>query len=275
VYVSDSAANWELIAKIEFAAPISSLHFSGKNNERLAVGSVDGTMAFLDPQSGYDFSGEVETSISPVTAIDCSSTNLAVGRQDGTVAVYDTADVIKDSYDSIADLERSSCVTSVTFGAGSRFLAVGDADGLIGIYSAKGDWVLCHQVHLKNSVSAVAWCPLGRHLAYTSSLGEAKVIDTIFWAEVGDIGYVAVPNPNDMETETSLSFSQDGKMLAISRSDRGFAILDSTLKWATTLNMLRENDDGTVSSETGGDQSSISSQEEYRFEETESGCYEV
>lgn len=270
IYVSDTSANWELVAKIEFAAPISSVQYGSKNNERLVVGSVDGTLAFLDPRKGYDFAGEIEASDAPVVAIDWTSRNLAVGRNDGTVAIYDSDDVLDDSYVSVADLERDAAVCAVSFGVSSRFLAVGDAAGFVGIYSSKGGWVMCHVVDMGRSVSSVLWCPLGRHLAFVADNGAMKVIDTIFWADVIEAESSSTPSANGDVIRSSLAFSQDGRLLAFSRSDRGLGILDSGVKWAFALNMLAEPLT-EIESDPEEAQSSISSREGNE----EDGLFEV
>lgn len=284
VYISDTASNWELVAKIEFAAPITALRFGSKTNDRFAVGTVDGTMAFLDTSGGFDFAGEIVTSSSPVAALDWSSKNLAVGREDGTVAVYETNQVINDVYESVADLDRKKAVTAVTFGVSSRFLAVGGVDGLVGIYSSKGGWVLCHQLSLDRSVSAVLWCPLGRHLAYGSESGQIKVIDTIFWAEVVEAETPAAVSEDRIAIQSNLAFSQDGKLFAFSRSDLGFGVLDSAQKWNFVVNMLddggkaTEIEDDSVGSDLNVAPSSISSEEESGdspMEDDGEGRYEV
>lgn len=240
VYVSDTVANWELVAKIEFAAPICAVQFGCKNNERLVVGSEDGTLAFLDTLKGYDFSGEIEARDSPVAAVDWSSRNLAVGRDDGTVTIYDSASVLKNTYVSVADVEREAAICTLSFGVSSRFLAVGDAAGLVGIYSSKGGWVLCHQIVMGNSVSSVLWCPLGRHLAYSSDNGALKVIDTIFWTDVEEAESHLAPTASGSVVRSKLAFSQDGRMLSQCRSDQGLYVMDSALKWNVTLNMIAE-----------------------------------
>ena len=241
VYISDTASNWELIAKIEFSAPISSVQFECKNNERLVVGCVDGTLAFLDPRKGYDFAGEIVPSVgAPIVAIDWSAKNLAVGRNDGTVVLYDSDQVLIEKYTPIVELRRDSSICALSFGVSSRFLAVGDAAGFIGIYSSKGGWVLCHQIEMDCGISSVQWCPLGRHLAFIADNGMMKVIDTIFWADVREIESVSAPLDNGNVVRSSLGFSQDGKLLSFSRSDLGFGILDSTTKWSFALNQLIE-----------------------------------
>jgi WD40 repeat protein len=240
VYVSDTTSNWELLSKIEFAAPISTLNFNGKNNDRLAVGSVDGTFAFLDPLKGFDFSGEIEGSDSAVIAADWQSKFLAVGREDGCISIFETEQVIKDLYDSVADLSRNAPVRSLSFGVSSRFLAVGDAGGLISIYSSKGGWNLCHQVQLTHSVASLLWCPLGRHLAYASDNGCTNVVDTIFWAEVKEANASIFPSIEKKIIHSTLAFSQDGKMLAFGRSDIGMGVMDSTRNWTLSLNRLND-----------------------------------
>lgn len=247
VYISDSTSNWELVAKIEFADAISSLCFSGKNNERLAVGSVDGTMAFLTPHDAFDFAGEIEGfETVGVTAVDWSSKNLAVGRVDGSVAVYDTANIVKDFYDAIVDLNRDAAVVDVSFGVSSRFLAVGDEEGLIGIYSSKGGWTLTHEIQASACLSKLQWCPLGRHLAFGDIYGSIKVMDTIFWNEIPEAtksiadGYKKI--------ESALSFSQDGKLVAYGGEDWGFGVMDSSENWALTVKQVpNENDESSGS----------------------------
>jgi WD40 repeat protein len=240
VYISDTAANWELIAKIEFSAPISVVQFESKGNERLVVGCVDGTLAFLDPRRGYDFIGDIQENGAPIVAIDWSSKNLAIGRNDGSVVVYNSDQVLSDTRISAAELERNSSVCALTFGVSSRFLAVGDAAGQIGIYSSKGGWVLCHQIDMDCGISSVLWCPLGRHLAFMTDNGALRVIDTIFWAEVKEVESAAPPLENGSVVRSSLAFSQDGKLLSFCRSDIGFAVMDSTARWSFSFNMLVE-----------------------------------
>ena len=89
-------------------------------------------------------------------------------------------------------------------------------------------------------ISSIQWCPLGRHLAFVADNGMMKVIDTIFWADVREIESASAPLDNGNVVRSSLSFSQDGKLLSFSRSDLGFGILDSATKWSFAFNMLVE-----------------------------------
>lgn len=52
------------------------------------------------------------------------------------------------------------------------YTAVGSESGTVSIFSAKGGWVLCHQLKLGNTILSTSWCPAGRYLAVT---GENKV----------------------------------------------------------------------------------------------------
>lgn len=282
VYISDTTSNWELVAKIEFDAPISAVSFSGKGNERLAVGSLDGTMAFLVPQNGFDFAGEVEDFTAGVTAVDWSATNLAVGREDGTVAVYDTARVLVGDYSPIAELRREGTVSAVSFGVSARFLAVGDASGMIGVYSSKGDWVLCHQVQMESPVSDVSWCSKGRHLAYASDKGVVKVTDTIFWNEIRE-AEIPSQKADTGSAIPSLCFSQDGNLLAFSRGHNGFGVEDVAAGWDMSLNLLRNRnsvllsdpDSAPLSSTTGSSPDPEDDSSDEEVVEVGVGKYEV
>lgn len=254
VYVSDTTANYGIITRIVLTSSVTSVIFS-KNNERLAAGSLDGTFAFLDPLKNFEYCGEIEVPgndnfddtllsapASAVLTADWSSKNIAIGREDGTVTVYDSKQVIGDVYESVADIVRKDAVHSVAFGVSSRFLAVGGADRCIGIYSAKGSWVLCHQVEMDSLVTSVRWSPTGRFLAASTNIGTLKVIDTIFWLDVEEAcqaASLAFPlQKNAVDAKhlyarpiSCLAFSQDGQLLAFARADRGACVLDTASNW--------------------------------------------
>jgi WD40 repeat protein len=264
VYVSDTTNNFSIIARIVLTAPVTSVTFC-KNNERLAAGSQDGTFALLDPSKSFEYCGEIEvrnnhdidedddneSSLPPapaVLSVDWCSKNMAIGRDDGTVAVYDYKQVLDEVYEPVMTIRRKAAVHSVSFGVSSRFLAVAGADNTIGIYSAKGSWVLCHQVQMSNTVTTVRWSPVGRYLACGSADGTIKVIDTIFWADVEEaaeavpVSSVAIPpgrhNGNKHRNPIqALSFSQDGKLLAVARPDIGTIVLNTTTNWAVNFRL--------------------------------------
>lgn len=172
---------------------ITILKFS-RRNERLAVGSSDGILTLLDPNDDWGVAGEIESSESCISCIDWSSRNLAVGRLDGSITVHETSRVYANFFLPEAELTRGDePIYSVAYGVGGQFLgalntrtlvscfhfsfyslvaqsydtAVGDGTGKVGIYSAKGGWVLCHQLNTSSApVLATKWSGDGRYLAF-------------------------------------------------------------------------------------------------------------
>jgi WD40 repeat protein len=123
VYVVE-IPSWSVIAAKDLGAPVLSVVFS-KNNERLAVGSADGILSLIDPLGGWEAAGEIESSASPVLTMDWCTKNLAVGRQDGSVSIYDSDQVYSNFCVAQVELSHKSPVRSVAFGASGRFIAVG------------------------------------------------------------------------------------------------------------------------------------------------------
>ena len=106
-----------------FSLPIQSIAFS-KHDERLGVGSDDGVLSLLCPDENWEPAGEIETSDSPIITQDWCSKCMAVGRLDGTVAVYDTEKVLSNFFVPVAEYSHALPVRSVSFGAGGRFLGM-------------------------------------------------------------------------------------------------------------------------------------------------------
>jgi WD40 repeat protein len=255
-YISDTGAKFSLITKVAMQAPVSSVLFS-KKFERMAVGCVDGTLVFLDPRKSFDFAGEIDSSDSAIASVDWGTKNLAVGREDGSVQIYESEQVVHDFYVSVADITRKGSVRAISFGVSSRFLAVGDSLGAVGVYSAKGGWVLCHQVRMPGScISAVRWDPVGRYLAYGNDAGGVKLLETVFWATAREVDAPSTSAyDSGNKAVSSLAFSQDGKMLAYARGEMGLSILDSTSDWEVAFSLTQPGDDVV-------DASSISSRED-------------
>jgi WD40 repeat protein len=57
------------------------------------AGSAIGILSLIDPLGGWEAAGEIESSASPVLTMDWCTKNLAVGRQDGSVSIYDSDQV--------------------------------------------------------------------------------------------------------------------------------------------------------------------------------------
>jgi WD40 repeat protein len=186
-----SPEDWSVVKELKVASSvITALKFS-RRNERLAVGTSDGIVTLLIPETGWKIAGEIETSDIGISSIDWSSRHLAVGRFDGTISIHETSRVYANFFLPEAELTRGDGpVHSVAFGLGGQFLgtcrmslllsvvyemrthsvlhnaAVGDANGKVGIYSAKGGWVLCHQLNTPGAVLATKWSSSGEYLAF-------------------------------------------------------------------------------------------------------------
>jgi WD40 repeat protein len=258
-----TAPLWSVIAEVSFDARINSLAFS-KNNERIAVGSGDGILSFVCPQDNFRVVGEITENGSDILCIDWSSKNLAVGRENGVVHIHDSDNIFHGRQKASAVLECRKAVRSVAFGASSRFLVAGGDDGVIGVYSARGGWVLVHQISTRFGISTLKWSPSGRHLVYTGDSNQFQVVDTIFWAEVGEASSALwVPTAETSgqgSFAAGLSFSQDGKMIAFSSSQSGTRIIN-TGTWDVVLTLAQpaaQQPSPVVSEES----SSISSPEE-------------
>ncbi|KAL7564233.1 hypothetical protein ACA910_012261 [Epithemia clementina (nom. ined.)] len=121
-----------------------------------------------------------------------------------------------------------------------------------------GGWVAVHRVStIDFSIAQLKWSPSGRHVAVLGQGQELKVIDTVFWSEVAElrkfttIGFGNLENMDDfdgfspshrqtMQPIASISFSQDGKWMAIAldhlsegeiAEDENNTLIVSTITW--------------------------------------------
>lgn len=117
-----STADWHTVKEIKVSSSsVRAIRFS-RLDERLAVGCSDGVLALLNPANGWKIAGEIDQSESSVSSIDFSSKHLAVGRYDGTVAVYEASGVYANFFLPEAELSRDAAVNSVAFGVKGQFL---------------------------------------------------------------------------------------------------------------------------------------------------------
>ena len=223
VFVVETVPSWSVVAQLDFDSPIQTIAYS-KHNERLAVGLHDGTLAFLDPQDEYRVCGEIAASSSCISAVDWTSKYFALGRLDGTVAIYDSDQVISNSGSPMTVLQQTSPVRAIAFGASGRFLAVGGSDGLVNIYSSKGDWIRCHHVSLQPGLVSLSWSATGRFLSIAGD-GYLRVIETIFWTDFHEASQALLPT-DQLQTMSSLAFGQDESMMAVAVAGNGIRILD-------------------------------------------------
>ena len=262
VYIA-SFPDWSIVAERALESPITSVVFS-KNNERLAVGSSDGIVTLLDPRNRWQAAAEIDSSESPVLAMDWSSKILAIGREDGTVSVYGTEKLLSNFCVPVVELPHKKTVRAVGLGVGSRFLAVGGDDGVVNLYSSKGDWVLCHQVPAPGRIASIQWSPTGRFMAYGGQEGLFNVIDTIFWMDVEEVKATMSDTTNSDRSDkyiSTIAFSQDGRFVAYGGAGAGTSVLDSST-WETTFSYTTPDPPAREEIIDRHDESSISSRED-------------
>lgn len=252
VYVTETAPSWSIIVKREFKAAVNCIAYS-KHNERLAVGTDNGVLSLLDPDDNYDAVSEIDLSKSPVTAMDWTTRNFASGRQDGTVTVYDAVQVCSNFCVALADLTHESPVRALSFGVSSRFLAVGQENGLVSIYSARNEWTMCHCLQGPTGLASLAWNSSGRFLAVGGSAGAFQMVDTLFWSHVSEAeGLVTMTessktsdtgNDKQHPTISNICFSQDGYMLAVNGGANHRTQVIDTAKWKVCFRPGQQSDE--------------------------------
>jgi WD40 repeat protein len=254
--------SWTVVTDFSFAAPLTCLSFS-KNNERLVVGSLDGTLTFLDPRKNWQVVGEIHDNESPVLSLDWSTQNLVIGRHDGSVQIYDSVQILRNSLKPSKQLDVSAPARALAFGVNSRFLVVGGGNGVVNVYSSKGGWVLCHQISEGDvGIAMLRWSPTGRFLAYTGESRLFKVVDTVFWADVeeaDEMMAIAKSVPREQEDKSpALAFSQDGNLIAC-----GANVFDCR-RWESVFALQQKKKVGPhkTGSKSDGEHSSLSSREE-------------
>jgi Anaphase-promoting complex subunit 4 WD40 domain len=258
VHVVETAPAWTIVAKHDFFAPVCAVGFS-RRNERLAVGVADGILALFDPQDDYASVGEIDVSESAVLSLDWSGKNFCLGRQDGTVSIFDSQQVCANFCVPLAEHELCSPVHAVAFGPSSRFVAAGAANGLVNVYSAKGGWVLCQQIRgPAEGLASLSWNASGRLLALGGNSGTVKMVDTIFWADVEEFDELMTTEQTRCETPrvvSSMAFGQDGvAFVCVSPDGNGLRVVD-TNKWKLVFSHQEDEE----AEATAGDISSVSS----------------
>jgi WD40 repeat protein len=180
----------------------------------LAIGSNDGVLTLLCPDADWEPMGELDFSESPILAQDWCSKTLAVGREDGSVAVFDTEKAFDNFFVPLAEFSHSLPVRSVSFGGSGRFLgkpfirihrederfrvlqltrtssflstsAIGGDSGVISILSSKGGWVLCNQIKIGCSILTTKWSPAGRYLSLAGSNQVSGVLENEYLCQQG------------------------------------------------------------------------------------------
>ena len=251
LYVSETFPNWSLVANIELPSPIQNSLIYSQNNRLLGAGTCDGRFVLFDPEQKHTICRSIEGNGSPITSVDSSSKTIAIGKEDGTVQLYDSEKLQSGEVEAVATITRKNPIRIIAFGLSGKFLAIGTSDGLVSIYSEKGGWVLCHQLQSsKSGVRSLAWSPTSRHVAVGDDQGTVKVMDTVFWADVEE----AKPTFQDANekivssSRSALSFSQDGRLLAFATNSNGIRVADCSY-WRLQFCLEQaDNDDLDVTS---------------------------
>jgi len=116
-----SVPSRSMIHSTTYDAPIRTVAYS-RRDERLSVGSQDGLLSLLCPQSDWEALGEIDYSDSEILCQDWCTRALAVGRADGSVAVFDTEKAYSNFFVPLAEFSHTCAVRTVSFGVSGRFL---------------------------------------------------------------------------------------------------------------------------------------------------------
>jgi len=116
-----SVPSRSIIFNTIFNAAITTVAFS-RHDERLAVGSKDGVLTLLCPDADWEPVGELDFSESPILAQDWSSKTLAIGREDGSVAIFDAEKAFGNFFVPLAEFSHSLPVRTLSFGTSGRWL---------------------------------------------------------------------------------------------------------------------------------------------------------
>eukprot|EP00934_Nitzschia_sp_Nitz4_P005373 Nitzschia sp. Nitz4//scaffold14_size191712//125738//128560//NITZ4_001737-RA/size191712-snap-gene-0.139-mRNA-1//1//CDS//3329536969//5363//frame0 len=223
-----SVATRSVVFNIMFSSAITTIAFS-LEDERLSVGSKDGALSLHCPDADWEPVGELDFSESPILCQSWCSKCLAVGRADGSVAVFDTDKAFSNFFVPLAEFSHSVPIRSLSFGANGRFLTVGGDSGVVSVLSSKGGWVMCNQFKVDCSVLATAWSPAGRYLAFGGP-NTLQVIDTITWTEVTEIKKAtdALFEQESTSAVASIEWSLDGKWVVLGTTGGGIRIVGTS-----------------------------------------------
>ena len=122
VYVL-SVQSRSIIFNTIFNASITTVAFSCQD-ERLAVGTMEGLLTLLCPDADWEAAGELDYSESPVLTQAWCSKTLAVAREDGSVALFDTEKAFENCFVPLAEFHHTVPVLSLAFGASGHFLGM-------------------------------------------------------------------------------------------------------------------------------------------------------
>jgi WD40 repeat protein len=216
-----------MILNTIMSSPIHSVAFS-RNDERLSIGQEDGVLSLLVVDAEFEPTGEIDGSESPVLCHDWSFKTLAVGREDGTVTLFDTEKAFCNFFVPLAEFISNYPVRSLSFGVSERFLAIGGDNGIF-VLSRKGGWALCHHIYTSDKIFTTRWSPAGRYLALAGTNDSFQVYDTISWVAMNEVKQALASTPSGRPaTVACLDWSLDCRWMAVGSMGSGIIVLSTT-----------------------------------------------
>ena len=198
---------------------ISTVAFSCQD-ERLSIGSKDGVLTLLSKSLDWELVGEIDFSDSPILCQDWSTKTLALGREDGSVTIFDTERIFENFFVPLTELSHSKAIQSLAFDATSRFLAVAGDNGLSSILGSGNEWLVRYHIETDQQTRLLAssWSPDGRYLIFAGTNETCRIIETDTWTEVK--GVEAATNrifeqELAVSTISTVDWSLDGAWIAL------------------------------------------------------------
>jgi WD40 repeat protein/class 3 adenylate cyclase len=184
---------------------------------RLATASEDGTARIWDAQSG-EMVLVLEGHEGPVNAAVFSpdGTQLATAGDDGTIRIWAATPPAAGAGggELLGILEpQAGVVSSLAWSADGSHLATATDDGRIRIWSVPGGEIMAELGGHTDFVTHLAWSPTGDWLASAGADGVARI-----WNAAPSTAAEVLP----YLTVSDLSWSSDGRYLAIPAGDTGY-----------------------------------------------------
>ena len=257
VRIIATSPTWKTLTEVNAEDRVTCLAFS-KNNERLVVGAVDGALIFYNPNDNFSVTGSCEENESAVRSVNWCTKYLAVGRQDGSLTIYESELLFKGHFTPLTFININKPLRAVSFGGNGKFLVAATQEGTVRVYSAVGNWALVHDLAAGFPISSLKWSPDGRLLALSGEQNQLKVMDTVFWAQVAGVPRMVAP-PSSSSLPSVLSFSQDGRLLAIGCGKAGTRVMNTrTFDVVLNLQTWEKDSSEDSSDDRGSDQGSSS-----------------
>jgi WD40 repeat protein len=201
---------WQLAA-----SPDGRTLYSAGNDGRLILWDIAGDRRLVRSFSLRQRFGDIQTPRG--IAISPDGQTLAVTQFDGTVELFDNATLRR--WRSVQALQ--SFAAAVAFSPEGRLLAVAGDGGDVTLWDARTLKAAGALTGLSGTVQAIAFSPDGESLAAAEVIAEQPRL------HVWSVRRRAITAQADTTAVTSLAFSPDGRLVALSALDAGTEIRDS------------------------------------------------